>query len=124
MSGTIDECLWEIGHAFATYKLTQINAFIIKTNEDGNKMSVIFYKFGESSYETIQLILNSFDAFLHFYDETNSWKEVNNSVAVVDIAEASGIYLKKYTFTAETDSDLKLAGKNVHKITSITHDVL
>ena len=114
----IDEFLYEIEQTFANYKLEQINAFSLSTNESGNEITICLYKFGAFSEQKLAYITEVLTAFVKYFDETNSWENFL-FIGVIYVAEASSINLNKYTFSIKTGAELKLARKNFTSLTYI-----
>ena len=114
----LDECFWEIGKQFCLYKLEHIFSFYVHTNETGNQIEIGVFKVDDFSHEKIAYIIECFNAFLHFFDNNQTWEEFTYSkLFMAEINE--GINYNKHTFTTKTNPSLNIARQNIKQISRI-----
>ena len=116
-AGSIDEFLWEMVGAYATYKLKFMVALTLNTATEGKRIDLSLNRVTEFSYSEIATIIQSFNALENFCNVNKEWENFTfhkNEIATV----SEDAKLWKYTFTTKGGETI-LARKDFTKITSV-----
>ena len=114
----LDECFWELGRAFAFYKLENVLSFYINTNETGNRIEIGIFKLDQFSHEKVAYILECFNVFLKCFDNSQTWEDFTYTKFFITEVEDRINYYKNL-FCTKTNSTLNLARQNIQHITKI-----
>ena len=112
----IDEALWVMVKPFCVYNLEFIVGADINTNATGNAIQIGIYKANQFSHEKIAYIIECFNAWPHYFDESMTWENFTFLVEQNVNEIIAGVNLYKYIFSTKANSDQNLARQNISQL--------